>query len=214
MGDRLPAVDLGTGRTATAIAAGGVHTCALLDDKSLKCWGANGNGQLGLGGGDRGDAVDLGTGRTATAIAASSGTCALLDDSSLKCWGWNYYGQLGLGHTENRYEVGDNLSAVDLGEVVSVSRGSQSLEWPDNAYGTSPSLTVGDSLDIVNEPREGQGSIEYRSLVESICTVDKSSGSITGVAAGDCVLQARYAGNSNYYPSVWVRHEAVTVTAE
>ncbi len=39
MGDNLPAVDLGTGRTATAIAAGGYHTCALLDDGTVKCWG-------------------------------------------------------------------------------------------------------------------------------------------------------------------------------
>ena len=32
MGDSLPAVALGTGRTAVAIAAGAYHTCALLDN--------------------------------------------------------------------------------------------------------------------------------------------------------------------------------------
>ena len=81
MGDNLPAVDLGTGRTATAIfSGGGSHMCAFLDDKSLKCWGGNYFGQLGLGDtNNRGDAsgemgdnlpvVDLGTGRTATAIS-------------------------------------------------------------------------------------------------------------------------------------------------
>jgi len=131
MGENLPAVDLGTGRTATAFAAGGYHTCALLDDKSLKCWGNNNNGQLGLGDNkDRGDAsgemgenlpaVDLGTGRTATAIAASRDhMCALLDDKSVKCWGYNTNGQLGLGDTNQRGdasgEMGDDLPAVDLG---------------------------------------------------------------------------------------------------
>jgi alpha-tubulin suppressor-like RCC1 family protein len=129
MGDNLPAVDLGTGRTAVALAVGSVHTCALLDDGSVKCWGDNENGQLGLGDtqnrgdgpGEMGDnlpTVDLGTGRTAVAIAATAGsyevygqngltrvrqgTCALLDNGSVKCWGYNDIGQLGLEDVENR----------------------------------------------------------------------------------------------------------------
>ena len=49
MGDALPAVNLGTGRTAKMIGAGDHHTCAVLDDDSVKCWGRNDYGQLGLG---------------------------------------------------------------------------------------------------------------------------------------------------------------------
>ncbi len=131
MGDSLPAVDLGTGRTASSISAGSTHTCALLDNASVKCWGANGNGRLGLGdtstrgdaAGEMGDslpAVSLGTGRTATAIAAAgSHTCALLDNAQIKCWGNNASGQLGLGDSNARGdaggEMGNNLPAVDLG---------------------------------------------------------------------------------------------------
>ena len=48
MGDNLPVVDLGTGRTATAIAAGDLHTCAVLDNASVKCWGHNDYGELGI----------------------------------------------------------------------------------------------------------------------------------------------------------------------
>ena len=70
MGDALPAVDLG-GLRATSISAGRYCTCALLDDRSLKCWGQNLAGNLGLGDikrrgddpGEMGDAlpfVDLG----------------------------------------------------------------------------------------------------------------------------------------------------------
>ena len=47
MGDALPVVALGGGRTALAIAAGSDHTCALLDTGAVKCWGANLKGQLG-----------------------------------------------------------------------------------------------------------------------------------------------------------------------
>jgi len=130
MGDNLPAIDLGSGRTALAISAGSAHTCAVLDNSAVKCWGYNNNGQLGQGStsnlgdgsGEMGDnltAIDLGSGRTALAISAGSAhTCALLDNSAFKCWGQNDNGQLGQGSTSNlgdgSGEMGDNLTAIDL----------------------------------------------------------------------------------------------------
>ena len=39
MGDNLPAVSLGAGLTATAITCGSEHTCALISNGQLKCWG-------------------------------------------------------------------------------------------------------------------------------------------------------------------------------
>ena len=130
MGDNLPAVNLGTGRMARAISVGDSHTCAVLDDDSVKCWGSNYSGQLGLGDtntrgdnwnemGDNLPAVNLGTGRKAKAISAGgSYTCAALDDGSVKCWGYND-GRLGIGYLNNRgddpYEMGDKLPLVALG---------------------------------------------------------------------------------------------------
>ena len=131
MGGHLPAVDLGTGRTALALALGTYHSCALLDDGTVKCWGLNQSGQLGLGdaeprgdqAGEMGDslpAVDLGAGRRAVALAAGlEHTCAVLDDGAVKCWGYNVTGQLGLGHAQaigdQPGEMGDALPAVALG---------------------------------------------------------------------------------------------------
>ena len=106
--DTPTAINLGSGRTAKAVSVGYAHTCAILDDDSLKCWGSYANGRLGLGGTITSDqqtpaAVDLGAGRTAKAIAAGhSHTCAILDDDNLKCWGANNNSQIGDGSTTER----------------------------------------------------------------------------------------------------------------
>jgi alpha-tubulin suppressor-like RCC1 family protein len=122
----LVAIDFGAGRTATAIAVGALHSCALLDNLTVKCWGRNQYGQLGYGDTDsRGDdagemgdallAIDFGTGRTARAIAAGKYfTCALLDNFAVTCWGANTGGQLGLGDTTERTSP-TALAAIDFG---------------------------------------------------------------------------------------------------
>ena len=56
-------VNLGSNVTAKAVAIGVFHTCSVLNDGSMKCWGYNGYGQLGLGHTDNQStpqAVDLG----------------------------------------------------------------------------------------------------------------------------------------------------------
>jgi alpha-tubulin suppressor-like RCC1 family protein len=130
-GEMLPAINLGTGRTAELVAMGGDHTCALLDNGTIKCWGSNGSGELGLGDtvdrgldlngmGDNLPAVNLGSGRTAKLVVAGDlHTCALLDDASVKCWGDNTWGQLGqedhVGRGSHPNEMGDGLPAVRMG---------------------------------------------------------------------------------------------------
>ena len=131
MGDMLPFVQLGAGVKVVRLALGDAHSCAVLDDGRVKCWGANNLGQLGLGDtnsrgdqpGEMGDAlpaVDLGAGQKAVDVAAGQGfSCTLLESGAVKCWGGNYGGSLGLGDTGVRGdqpgEMGDALPAVDLG---------------------------------------------------------------------------------------------------
>ena len=126
------AISLGLGRSARAIATGTSHTCALLDNMTVKCWGYGAVGAIGSGStASRGDnsvemgdalpAVDLGTGRTATMIAVGSNhSCALLDNATVKCWGRSNSGQLGYNDTVTRGDGRD--CAVHGAAVRSASR--------------------------------------------------------------------------------------------
>jgi alpha-tubulin suppressor-like RCC1 family protein len=80
------------GGKAVAITGTGRHTCALLDDGALRCWGANASGELGYGGTDaratpdvEGD-VEL-PGSVIDVSAVNDATCAVTEDGSLYCWG-------------------------------------------------------------------------------------------------------------------------------
>ena len=127
------AIDLGAGQTAVAVSAGMSHTCAILDNGDLKCWGRDNNGQLGDGGSSSdtnepsSTAIDFGTGRTAVAVSAGDyHTCAILDNGDLKCWGHDYYGQLGNGGSSNTDAYAPSSTAINLGTgrtAVAVSSG-------------------------------------------------------------------------------------------
>ncbi len=180
LGTNLPAVSLGASRYPTVIALGYWHSCAILDDGKVKCWGANTYGQLGLGvssaqvGGsasEMGDnlaALNLGAGFRAVSLALGYGhSCALSDAGKVKCWGQNSGGQLGLGDTGHRGkaagEMGASLPTVDLGSHTALEISANTshtcavLEdhsvrcWGNNFFGQ---LGIGDIQNRGDGPGE------------------------------------------------------------
>ena len=90
------------------ISAGGSHTCAVLADATVRCWGYNNAGQIGNGdigvSGQPGPLLPVpvespdGTGPLADVAEVSAGqshTCARVTDGSALCWGRDSNGQLG-----------------------------------------------------------------------------------------------------------------------
>jgi alpha-tubulin suppressor-like RCC1 family protein len=129
---------------ATAITAGAFHTCAVLRDSTLRCWGQNDLGQLGNGTFTSSSTPVTVRGTTgATGIAGGGAhTCALLVDGTVQCWGNNYQGQLGDGtsipsSTPVRVVGITGASAVAAGwqHTCAPLRDGTVQCWGENAFG-------------------------------------------------------------------------------
>lgn len=101
MGNSLKPIAFGKGRSVVELAGGDYHTCARLDNGSVKCWGGNDKGQLGYNGveakgrylGEMGDAlpaVPLGENCNASSvIAGARHTCVASTCGRAVCSGVN-----------------------------------------------------------------------------------------------------------------------------
>ena len=114
--------DFPPARIAAQLTAGNVHTCVLLSDGNVRCWGLGNTGRLGYGTtrsvghydtpGSAGD-VDVG-GAVTQVDAGGDHTCALIEDGSVRCWGSGTHGALGYGSTDN---IGDDEAPASAGSV-------------------------------------------------------------------------------------------------
>jgi len=153
------------------------HYCAVVVSGSVKCWGHNYDGQLGLGyTSDQVSSPTVVPGLTdvASLVAGGSHTCAVLVSGSVKCWGDNYQGQLGLGYTSQSFPYGVSSPTVvpGLTEVASLVLGwnhtcavlvSGSVKcWGDNYDGQ---LGLGYTSDQVSSPTVVPGLTDVASLV-------------------------------------------------
>lgn len=135
----------GLSQGVVALSSGYDHTCAMMMDNSLKCWGRNDFGQLGDGTTSH-QIVPVKVNGLNTAIKSISAggyyTCVLTLIQKMKCWGHNMWGQLGDGKTQSQTLPVD---VADLSDVTEISSGGahtcailvtdEVLCWGDNTYG-------------------------------------------------------------------------------
>ena len=140
-------VILPEGRVATDFSLGNEHSCAILDNDSVVCWGMNNYGQLGDNSTTNAKSptfVHMPNGSKATKISSGSAhTCATIDNGSLYCWGHNKNSRLGIGTSGGVHKipmfVSANQSIVEISAsaehtCVLSENGSISC-WGRNNYG-------------------------------------------------------------------------------
>lgn len=129
MGDNLPFVQIGTGRTVLSVSCGTLSTCVVMDTRQIKCWGSDyegsigstspENGLVGAAPGEMGDnllPVALPTGSLVKQVScANIHTCVVLVDGDVYCFGAGLAIGLPGYESANPYELGNSLPKVDLG---------------------------------------------------------------------------------------------------
>ena len=153
----------------TSVSAGEYHTASLRSDRTVVCWGNNGNGELGDGTNNSSNTPvkvkdingNILTG--ITAVSARGGyTVALKTDNTVWSWGLNGNGQLGDGTTTYRNEavqVKNSSTGQALTDVTAVSAGGAHTvalkkdgtvwSWGWNCFGQLGDGTTTDSNKAV-----------------------------------------------------------------
>ena len=121
---------------ATAIAAGGAHSCALRRGGTVSCWGSNALGQLGDGNSGWDDEYQtvpvfssvpvrvVGITDATAITAAEFYSCALHQDGTISCWGGNRYGQLGNGQSGNDVDSSIPLQVTGITDATAITASS------------------------------------------------------------------------------------------
>ncbi|HMJ11315.1 MAG TPA: hypothetical protein VK524_07890, partial [Polyangiaceae bacterium] len=215
--DEVPAglAELQIGGSVVQLAMGFVHTCALLSNGKVRCWGSSYDGALGYGNFDNigddeaagaGGDVDLG-GTVARIAVGWEHTCAVLTDGRLRCWGRNSEGQLGYAHSAT---IGDDETPASAGDVPV---GSPVRQVALGAHHTCALLTTGKvrCWGTSESGQLGYGNTQSVSPASAAADVNVG-GSVVQIAAGvahTCALlttgAVRCWGSNNYgelgYPS-------------
>jgi cysteine-rich repeat protein len=185
------------GGTPRRLAAGHDHTCAILTDGSLKCWGSNGYGQLGVLSANPfepsapsriPDTVPVA--EQVTEIGAGNGfTCALGVYQDVYCWGMSTAGRLGAADGAAPPRPPINLgadfstSALAVGSNHSCAldmRGSMKC-W---GLGTNGALGYDSADSLGSDPNRMGTALPYVAVGEPILLASAGQGTCVALSSG------------------------------
>lgn len=205
-----------------SISVGDVSSCALLADRSVKCWGQNGcwigDGNDHLGGDTAtppsATAVDTGLKDITQVSVGHEHACALTTAGTVKCWGTNTWGQIGIGDERARVTVPTDVPG--LTDVTSISAGFRTtcarlMSGAVKCWGTREYGSIGDgkkdTFDSARSPvgvvGMSSGAIDVFTGLGFSCAIVGGSknvkcwgdSSALGTAEGDSYRTYQPAGN-------------------
>lgn len=153
----------------TKIVVGDHTSCAILADATLRCWGKNSDGQLGIGTtADSPKPVKPNLLGVIDIVLGSAHACALLDDHSVTCWG-----RINYGHKENLLVPTAPPGLRNVKAIFAV--GNASCATVD-----SGSLVCWGDIDLKGHPRLAGTTIERRIPTPSDGLSDVTSLTVNG----------------------------------
>jgi len=134
------------------------HACASMSDGSVRCWGGNNEGQLGIAqpvgtGATVPVEVELSSGRLSDVVEVRTGaasTCARRVDGTVTCWGANSFGQLG-----GALPIGPGV----VGDPVVVTDGTAPIVATALSLGFFSACALGTSGDVFCWGLNGRGQL-------------------------------------------------------
>lgn len=130
---------------ASRIFMGGYHSCVIVETGALMCWGANWDGQLGIGNESQQNAPQTVPGMESGVESVSLGgthSCAV-QWGTAKCWGWNHLGQVGDETTTSQssptavHGLDGGVRAISAADTYScaATAAGGAMCWGDNSSG-------------------------------------------------------------------------------
>ena len=191
-----------TGLTDTkALEAGEDQTCALLSNGSIKCWGGNESGQLGIGSvpptASSTPLLVTELNDAETVAAGRQSTCAVDASGDVHCWGQNYLADL-QGSYQEKYKLSPwKVPGISFADAVDVGGSHACARKTNNTvlcWGWDGSGQVGDGGDI--EPNDFQNTPTQVSGLTNAADIflgDQHSCVVTpGGAAAKCWGDSEY----------------------
>ena len=185
---------LGNNRYVIDIASGSDHTCAVLDNYDMKCWGSGSGGKLGTGSSSTSLLPTLVTFNTpysmdfAKVSVNDRNTCAVLTNGSAACWGDGNNNLFPSGNTVamhpeliDSFGQAGNATQISVGynfACVLLDTGNVSC-WGNNDYGQIGDGTTTDrsSPTAINSLNLNSSAISVGAGSHHACTL-LSNGSV------------------------------------
>ncbi|WP_374028871.1 hypothetical protein [Bdellovibrio bacteriovorus] len=165
----------------TSISVNLRHSCAILSDGFIRCWGFNTTGALGTGDGNFRDVAALvtvsGNPTFASVETGVDHTCAITTLGALYCWGTNATKQLGDGTNTQRAspvlaDASNQYVMVSLGyqHTCGITTANKLRCWGSNMFGQIGTGTTGGTIN----PTEIDSANNYKYVAarnESTCAI-------------------------------------------